>query len=248
MSSAATNTNLIRIVKDPVILVEENGVVIDLHIHEDSDPAILDLDLLGKKIQNFEFLRDVRDSINHCLKTEEPSTTYFSYVYGGQLKHYEVLIEYHSQGQVLAMIKEVTKKKQRENELLDYADLIQTIYEGTASWTGRDYLDHLTIQLAKALKSDCTAIFLLDKTRKKLETVSICMEGVISKNVTGNKEGSPFDSIVSEGLLEIKSGFDSLYPNFFLLGDQPVTGFVGVPVFYNQFVNKPIGIMAAMYF
>ncbi|WP_109832078.1 PAS domain S-box protein [Reichenbachiella versicolor] len=242
-----TGADLLSIVKDPILMIERSGLVVDLHVNDEVDLAIVDLQLLGKKIQHFDFLRDLYDCVIQSIDDNDSMTTYFSYVYGAQLKHYEVLVEPKDGERAIALIKEVTKKKQRENELLDYADLIQNIYKGTASWTGHAYLDHLTIQLGKALKSDCTAIFLLDDSKTTLKTVSICDNGVISKNQIGKRDSSPFDIIASNGLLEIRSGFEKQFPDFFMLKDRQLTGIVAVPVFYNQFINKPIGMMAAMY-
>ena len=245
MKSAEINLDMLQIVKDPILRLDRNGNVLAQHFHEDGDPAFADLDLLGKNIGEYEFLRDTKDFITACLETQDSQTSYFSWAYGGQLKHYETLMEYEAEESVLMVVHEITKKKQRDNELLEYSDLIQNIYESTASWTGHDYLDHLTIQLAKSLNSDCTAIFIINPKTERLETVSIWSEGSIMKNFDGEVDGSPYYAIVSENLLEIRSGFDQLYPEFFLLDKIKAQSFVGVPMYYKQ-SEQAIGFMATM--
>lgn len=246
MNPSVSHKGLLSIVKDPILRVDRVGLVIDQHLHVDSDPAFVDLDLIGKNIGEFEFFRDTKDEISSCLVSGEPRTSYFSWAYGGQLKHYEALIEPQDEDEVLILIKEITKRKQRDNELLDYADLIQSIYEGTSSWTGHDYLDNLAIQLAKSLNSDCTAIFVIDEKTNELVTVTIWEDGSITKNINGPIEGSPFAQIEADGLLEIRSGFQQLYPDFYLLDRLTINSFVGVPMYYNQ-SDRPIGMMATMY-
>ncbi|MFY0627812.1 MAG: PAS domain-containing sensor histidine kinase [Reichenbachiella sp.] len=247
MKSSNSKEALVGIVRDPILLINQKGKVLNQHFHEESDPAFVDLELVGKNIGDFEFFRDTKDCIPFCLETKEPRTSYFSWAYGGQLKHYEALMECHDEKTVLVLIKEITKKKQRDNELLEMSDLIQNIYEGTASWTGHDYLDHLTIQLAKSLKSDCTAIFIHNEEEGSLESISIWDSGSISKNVKGTEIGSPWDHIMHDDMLEIRSGFTDLYPDFFLLEKIEVSSFVGVPMYYKGSDTSPMGFMAAMY-
>lgn len=247
MKSVKTGSALIGIVRDPILYIDHQGVVMDQHFHEEGDPAFMDLDLMGRNIGEHEFFRDTKDFISICLESKEPQTSYFSWAYGGQLKHYEALMEYHDEVSVLVLIREITKKKQRENELLEMSDLIQNIYDGTAAWTGHDYLDHLTIQLAKSLKSDCTAIFVLNQKEGTLDTISVWQDGSIVKNLSGAAEGSPLSNVVEGGLLEIRSGFESLYPDFFLLEKINISSFVGVPMYYKSSEETPIGFMATMY-
>ncbi len=247
MKSTEVKLDMLQIVKDPILRLDREGNVLQQHFHEDGDPAFADLELLGKNIGEFEFFRDIKDIIPICLENHESQTTYFSWAYGGQLKHYESLMEYETDSTVLVVVHEITKKKQRDNELLEYSDLIQNIYESTASWTGHDYLDHLTIQLAKSLNSDCTAIFVVNPKTERLETVSIWEDGSIAKNFDGEVDGSPFYAIVSEGLLEIRSGFEKLYPDFFLLEKVKAESFVGIPMYYKQSDEQAIGFMATLY-
>lgn len=247
MTPVDTKNSLLNIVKDPILRIASTGEVLEYHIHEMGDPALLALNLGTSNLKSFAFLSDMMEAVCECLETKEPQSTYFTLNYLGLQKHYEVLVEPHEEGEALAIIKEITKKKQRESELIEYYDLIQNIYEGTATTTGTDYLDQLTFQLSKALKADYTAICEVDIRKDVLETVSINFEGNKIENINWDFEGSPFEDVLAESYLEIKQGFKNRYPDFDLNQKFIFNGFIGLPLYRNNLYGKPIGFMFALY-
>ncbi|WP_158233411.1 PAS domain S-box protein [Reichenbachiella sp. 5M10] len=247
MTPTEAKYGLLKIVKDPILRVRRDGWVKECYRHPESDPALQMLDLDGVNLKSQDYLVDVVESVELCLDMQESQVAYFSLNYLGQKKHYEVLLEPDEPDEVLAIIKEITLKRQRENELLEYYNLIQSIYEGTSSSTGRDYLDQLTLQLSKALKADYTAICVIDHREDNLESVSVCHKGKIRENTVWEVEGSPFEEVVVNSYFEIAQGFRNRFPLFELNKIQVFNGFIGVPLYNNQIFGKPIGFMFALY-
>ncbi|MCV9389236.1 PAS domain-containing sensor histidine kinase [Reichenbachiella ulvae] len=227
--------------------IARDGEVLEFHFHENGDPALIALDFGEKKLSEHFFLEEMMEAVEVCLETGESQSAYFTLTHLGSRKHYEVLIEQHDEDEVLAIVKEITKKKQRENELIEYYDLLQNIYEGTATTTGTDYLDQLTHQLSKALKADYTAICLIDTRKDLLETVSINFAGSKVDNVVWDLEDSPFEQVLEHSYLEIKQGFKNKFPEFELNKGHIFNGFIGVPLYYNHMFGEPIGFMFALY-
>ncbi|UXP30555.1 PAS domain S-box protein [Reichenbachiella agarivorans] len=236
-----------KIVKDPILRIDRFGWVKECHYHPTSDPALIAIGFEQRNIRDFDFLFDLIRSVELCLQTQESQSAYFTLNYQRERKHYEVLIEPDDEDEVLAIVKEITKKKQRENELLEYYNLLQSIYEGTSSSTGRDYLDQLTYQLSKAMKADYTAVCVVDPRKDVLETVSISFKGKKVENTTWKINGSPYEEVIANSYLEIKQGFKNRFSRFELNYHHLFNGFIGVPLFYNQIYSKPIGFMFALY-
>ncbi|MBU2914282.1 MULTISPECIES: PAS domain-containing sensor histidine kinase [Reichenbachiella] len=248
MTPIDTKQGLLKIVKDPILRIDWSGRVLECHCHPSSDPAILELDLYNNRnIKDFEFLGEVYKAVRDCIESQESQSAYFSLGRLGSRTHYEVLVEPNDTDEVLAIIKEITKKRQRENELIEYYDLLQNIYEATSSWTGTDYLDQLTLQLSKALKADYTAICLIDDRQDLLETVSVNFIGGKIENVEWEIEGSPFEEVVTHSYFEIGHGFKNKFPHFELNQYHVFNGFVGIPLYYNELYSKPIGFIFALY-
>ncbi len=236
---------MISIVKDPILRLSHDGAIIDCHVPLSADPALLQFEFKNKNLKDFEVFYDLRKSLQECLATGNSLTSYFSLTYKGDVKHYEVLIEPEGSAEALALIKEITKKKQTERELLEYYNILQNIYKGTSAWTGRDFLDHLTLQLADALKSDFAAVCLIDHKRNTLKVVSL--SGSAISDSKWNIEDTPFKDVVAEGYLEIDEEGLQQYPKFQFVQNVNLKGFVGVPLFYNELFSKPIGMMMALY-
>lgn len=245
MGLAEENIGLINIIRDPILKLDKNGRLLDCHLHDDTDSILKDFIHKCERLEDYEFLYDLEDAVKDCLVKSNTITSYFSLPYGDKEKHYEVLLEpVVGEQQVLAQIKEVTKRKQREKDLLEYYDVLQNIYKGTSSWTGHDFLDHLTLQLASELKADFAGVCLINHKTKLLELIS--SGGVSIDENCWKMEDTPFENVVSEGFLEMYDGLNTLYPKFKLSKSIVFGGFVGVPLFYNELFSKPIGMMMAL--
>ena len=245
MSEIDTQRSLLSIVKHPIFRINWEGVILEYHLHDDFDALPLNGNLLGRNIRDFEFLPNAIDVLRYCLDQNKKETTYFSIPDGDRSeKYFEVELEPHGKREVIAIVKEITNRKRREAELIQYYNLIQNISQGTSSATGHKFLDHLTRQFCKAFNGDYSFIGLFEKGQ--LNTVSFSSYNQILENQSFSLEGSPCDKLYSEGIISIPSDCQLMYPDFVPFDKFKIRGFIGIPLFFPD-QEKPAGVMCVMF-
>ncbi|MEO9965327.1 MAG: PAS domain S-box protein [Reichenbachiella sp.] len=246
MTEIRIGKSLLSIVKTPILRIDRTGKILECHVHEDFDALPFSGSLLGRNIDEFEYAPNGIDVIRFCLDHNKSETTYFSIPSrDGAEKYFEVEIEPGGTDEVIAIIREITNRKRQEAELIQYYNLIQNIYQGTASSTGRTFLDHLTHQLCKAFNGDYSFIALFE--HGKINTVSRASYNQMLENETYELKGSPFENMPKEEIINIPADCTTLYPSFKPFQDQKVQGFIGVPIYFVDNQKEVAGIMCVMF-
>lgn len=246
MSEIDIKHGLLSVVKNPIFRINKVGQILQCHVHPTFDAMPLKNDLVGRNIAEFEYLPNAIDVVRYCIDNRKSETTFFSVPTDSESeKYFEVEIEPVESDEVIAIIKEITNKKRQEAELLQYYNLIQNIYQGTASSTGRAFLDHLTLQFCKAFNGDLSFIALYEKD--KLATISRATYNQKLDNEVYDVKGSPFRDLYREEIVSIPADASLLYPGFSPFQQHKIQGVIAVPIYHADSPNKPAGIMCVMF-
>ncbi|SMD36263.1 PAS domain S-box-containing protein [Reichenbachiella faecimaris] len=246
MSEIDIQKNLLSVVKYPIFRIDKHGVILECHIHKDFNALPFTGNLVGRNINEFDYLPNGVDVIKFCLDNQKSEVTYFSVPEReGDGRYFEVEIEPSSASEVIALVKEITNRKKREAELIQYYNLIQDIYQGTASSTGHAFLDHLTRQFCKAFNGDYSFIALFEN--EGLSAVSFSTYNKMLENETFDIAGSPFEHLHHQEILSIPADCQLVYPTFEPFKKYDVQGFIGIPLFYPDHQDKPAGVMCVLF-
>ncbi|MEP2025323.1 MAG: PAS domain S-box protein [Reichenbachiella sp.] len=246
MSEIDIHKSLLSVVKHPIFRIDKLGVILECHIHKDFDALPFSGDLKGRNINEFEFLPNGIDVVKYCLDNQKSEVTYFSVPASeGDGKYFEVEIEPSSANEVLAVVKEITNRKKREAELIQYYNLIQDIYQGTASSTGHAFLDHLTRQFCKAFNGDFSFIALFGK--EGLSTVSFSTHSEMLEQETFDVKGSPFEHLHQQEIISIPADCQLVYPAFKPFKKYDVQGLIGIPLYDPDHLERPAGLMCVFF-
>lgn len=245
MSEISIQKTLLSVVKHPIFRVDRRGVILECHIRRDFNALPLRGNLVGRNISDFDYLPNAVDFVRYCLDHQKEEVTYFSFPRTGRdEKYFEVKIEPISADEVIAKIKEITNRRRREAELMQYYNLIQDIYQGTAASTGHDFLDHLTRQFCKAFNGDFSFVALYEGA--ELVTTSFSTFDTMRENEAFPVDGSPFADLQSKEIFSVVD-CQRVYPGFDLFRDLNIQGVIGIPLFYSDEDEQPAGVMCVMF-
>lgn len=246
MSEIDIQNSLLSVVKHPIFRIDKIGKILECHIHREFNALPFRGNLVGRNIAEFDYLPNGVDIVQYCLDNQKLEVIYFSYPHTGkEEKHFEVKIEPISKEEVIAKIKEITNRRKREAELIQYYNLIQDIYQGTASSTGRVFLDHLTRQFCKAFNGDYSFIALFEKG--KLNTTSYSTHDKMLENEVFEIEGSPFENLSDKDIIKVASECQQAYPEFELFRKLNIHGLIGIPLIFSEEDDSPAGVMCVMF-
>ncbi|MDW3209026.1 MAG: PAS domain S-box protein [Reichenbachiella sp.] len=246
MSEIDIQQSLLSIVKNPIFRIDKSGLILECHVHKDFDSLPISERLVGRNINQFDYLPNGVDVVRFCLENQKSEITFFSVPDSdGAEKYFEVEIEPASRSEVIAIVKEITHRKKQEAELIQYYNLIQNIYQGTAASTGRTFLDHLTQQLCKAFNGDFSFIALFEK--KELKMVSFSTHNKILEQESCGIEASPFANLHHEDIISVPADCQLVFPNFELFQKRDIQGLIAVPLFYPENNKKAAGVMCVMF-
>ncbi|WP_420582722.1 PAS domain S-box protein [Reichenbachiella sp.] len=246
MSEIDIQQSLLSIVKNPIFRIDHSGQILECHVHKEFNALPISERLVGRNINQFDYLPNGVDVVRFCLDNQKSETTFFSVPdTEGAEKYFEVDIEPASDSEVIAIVREITHRKKQEAELIQYYNLIQNIYQGTAASTGHAFLDHLTQQLCKAFNGDFSFIALFDK--KELKTVSFSTYNKMLEQESCKIEGTPFENLHHEEIISIPADCQLVFPNFELLQKRDIQGLIGIPLFYPDNNKKAAGVMCVMF-
>lgn len=246
MSEIDIRKSLLSVVKHPIFRIDKVGKILECHIHKDFDALPFSGSLIGRNISEFEYLPNGVDVVRFCIENQKTEVTYFSVpATDRDVKYFEVEIEPASSDEVIAVVKEITNRKRREAELIQYYNLIQDIYQGTAASTGRVFLDHLTRQFCKAFNGDFSFIALFEKN--ELNTVSFSTHANMLENESFKLEDSPFENLNSKDIISIPADCQLVFPRFEPFKEMDIQGIIGIPLFFSVEDKRPAGVMCVMF-
>lgn len=121
--------------------------------------------------------------------------------------------------------------------------MLRSIVEGTASVSGPAYLQALAKHVADALGVRYAVLGICEGT-DRMRTLAVWAGNGLAPNFTYDLVGSPCQNVVSGDLCAYPNGVTTRFPDFPLLAQLGVDGYIGSPVIGND--GKPLGILTVM--
>ncbi len=142
---------------------------------------------------------------------------------------------------VMSMVKDITSQHY-QNKL---SDSITSLNKSLLSELGKNFLKQFVLQLASSIDADITFIGLFNKDRKSVSTISVCINGEITKNFNYKLNDTISEKVITGSICSIPSGVQNIYPHDSMLLDNNIEGFVGLPLYDTQ--GNIIGLVAALF-
>jgi two-component system, cell cycle sensor histidine kinase and response regulator CckA len=158
----------------------------------------------------------------------------------GSLKDVEIsasIIEYEGRPANLAVIRNITVRKQAEKVL---TFLAQTSGSGPDS----GFFESLANYLATNLGMDFVCINRLEKDGLNVKTVAVFRDGRFENNMVYSLKDTPYGQVVGKEVCCFPSGVCQSFPNDVVLQDLQAESYVGVTLWGHT--GRPIGIIAVI--
>jgi len=153
----------------------------------------------------------------------------------------------NEKGEVAAVIglsRDITKRKQAENELIRNEDALQKIIQITGKRKEGNYFSSMVTALNKVFNSEYVYIGTL-KEEKEIETIALSKKGKIIENITYGLKDAPCGNVVGKNICVYTSHVQEEFPKDQLLKELEINGYVGIPLINSA--GNVIGILVALF-
>lgn len=140
--SETRNRALLEAIPDILFLHTSDGVYLDIYAANPSALVQNPENLIGSRIEKFlpqEVARTMLDHFDKALRTQEVQVCDYSLELRGELHYFESRIVAFDQDRILRIVRDITKRKQAEEEIQKLASIIEESSEfiGLTSLDGR---------------------------------------------------------------------------------------------------------------
>ncbi len=153
--------------------------------------------------------------------------------------------------QFLAIIQDITERKNaekairiRENQYQRLHSQMQSIFEGTATSTGIDFLSTLVSSLASALKTRYAFIGILTG-QGTIKTLAVWANDDFVENFEYSVTDTPCEKVTEKKMHFYPENIQKIFPDDKLLADLEVESYMGSPLADSS--KKVIGLLAVMH-
>ena len=142
-------------------------------------------------------------------------------------------------GNILAIVRDLTERNRRES-------LLQNIAHGVSAVVGETFFRSLVVNLARELSADyCFIGEILPHDASRVRTLAFCADNAAAPNFTYALEGSPCANVISRhGSTALPDGAARRFPADRGLQKMAVEGYIGTSLFDAQ--GAAIGILVVM--
>jgi diguanylate cyclase (GGDEF)-like protein/PAS domain S-box-containing protein len=122
--------------------------------------------------------------------------------------------------------------------------LVFDIAQGVAAATGENFFRSLTERLLNALDADLAFVGELDKDGQTINTVAVHSAQGPAENFSYPLEGSPCQSVLSQGVCIYPRGVAAMFPHDKPLATRHIEGYVGAPLMDSR--GRKLGLIVVL--
>ena len=145
----------------------------------------------------------------------------------------------------VALIEDITERKQNEKEAGLLLSQIKTIAMGTASSLGQAFFNSIVEHLSKALDLKMASLGVLVDGRDAIQTLAMYGNGKILENMVYPVKGTPCENVLQGNLCLYPRNVQSEFPDHKYLVGMNIKSFLGVPL-HALNSKKPIGLLSVL--
>ncbi|MBD2151624.1 PAS domain S-box protein [Pseudanabaena sp. FACHB-1277] len=197
---------LIRALPDLIMRVHRNGTYLEFHSTDSFKVFGEAEDFVGTHLDKFFPLNLVEQRmkmINEALETGDIQIYEQEVLVAGKLQSEEVRIVPYTEDEVLLLVRDISDRKQSELAL-------QSLLEGTASVTGKEFFPELVKHIAIAL--DVSHVFISKVSGENLETMTWYADDRIQPNITYAIAHTPCEIAFLNGIYNCSAGVRQVFP------------------------------------
>jgi PAS domain S-box-containing protein len=228
-------------VPDLIFRLTADGTFVDYHAPDSAGILLPSAQLLGKAVEEVlppPLAAQFRQEARRVLVTGEVQQFESPLPVHGEDRHFEVRMARSGQGEILAIVRDITERKATEEG-------IAAILRGTRGF-GWEFFRTLVLALASVLRVKAVYIGrVAPDNLQEIETLAVTMDGQTVENFRYHLRGTPCEQVVGKSLCLYPDGVADAFPEDAVLTEMGIKGYVGAPLFASS--GRSIGILVAIH-
>lgn len=229
---------LIRALPDLLMRIRKDGTYLEFHSTESFKVFGKPEDFVGSNL-NKDLPPNVAEQrmqmINAALETGSIQLYDQEILVDGKTQTEEVRIVPYTEDEVLLLVRDVSDRKQSELAL-------QSLMEGTASVTGKEFFPELVKHIAIAL--DVSHVLISKVSGENLETMAWYADDQVQPNLTYPIAHTPSGTAFQAGIYNCSSGVKQLFPLDEDLVKMDVDNYIGMAL--QNSAGEKIGVICVL--
>jgi PAS domain S-box-containing protein len=229
---------LIRALPDLIMRISKDGTYLEFHSTESFKVFGDAEDFVGTNLEQDlppSVVEQRMKMINEALETGDIQLYEQEILVDGKIQTEEVRIVPYTDDEVLLLVRDISDRKQSELAL-------QSLLEGTASVTGKEFFPELVKHIAIAL--EVSHVFITKLSGENLETMAWYANKQIQPNFTYPIAHTPSGSAFRDGIYNCSSGVKQLFPLDEDLVKMDVDNYIGVAL--QNSADEKIGVICVL--
>lgn len=229
---------IIRALPDLIMRIHKDGTYLEFHSTDSFNVFGKAEDFVGKNLDKDlspNLVAQRMKMINAALATGDIQIYEQEILVAGKLQTEEVRIVPYTDDEVLMLVRDISDRKQSELAL-------QSLLEGTASVTGKEFFPELVKHIAIAL--DVSHVFISKLSGENLETMAWYADDLIQPNFTYPIAHTPCERACLNGIYKCSAGVRQVFPLDDDLVKMNVDNYLGTAL--QNSAGKKIGVICVL--
>ena len=229
---------IIRALPDLIMRIHKDGTYLEFHSTESFNVFGKAEDFVGKHLDKDlspNIVAQRMKMINAALETGDMQIYEQEILVAGKIQIEEVRIVPYTDDEVLMLVRDISDRKQSELAL-------QSLLEGTASVTGKEFFPELVKHIAIAL--DVSHVFISKLSGESLETMAWYADDLIQPNFTYPIAHTPCEVAFRDGIYNCSSRLKQLFSLDQDLAKMDVDNYLGTAL--QNSAGKKIGVICVL--
>jgi PAS domain S-box-containing protein len=231
---------LVAAVPDLIFRISAEGVFVDYHAEQGEGLLLPPEAFLGRPVDEVlppHLAALFREESRQVLATGEMRQFEYPLEVQGEGRHYETRMVGSGQGELLAIVRDITRRKATEEGIV-------AILRGSRGF-GLEFFRTLATSLASVLQMKYVFIGrVAPDNLQEIETLAFAVDGRLADNFRYLLKGTPCEEVVGKSLCIYPDAVADSFPEDLGLVKMGVRGYAGVPLFASS--GRSLGLLVAM--
>ncbi len=241
LSAEQRYRKLVELAPDAILILDENGVIIEANQAAENLFLQDSSKLRGHKLHNF-LGRKQENGIKPLLQLEPGQSSHLE----SAIKTRNVIVDIHAGALMLdeskiiqIIIQDISQRKRLESA-------ITQIVEGISTAIGESFFQAIAIQLTNILGASGVSIGTLkNDDLDTVYTITFYLNGKMRRNIHYCAQNTPCAEVIGNTPKTYPENVQALFPDDNLLVEMNIEAYSGVPLFDSQ--GKPLGLITAFF-